>query len=81
MRPLKISRDHLITCAGNELMRVGAGRVTVDRVAADASCAKGLLHYHFSSKDGLLSEARSRPLDNGESTTGPKPWRPASRTQ
>jgi AcrR family transcriptional regulator len=34
--------------------------VTIDQVAQAAGCAKGLVHYHFKSKDALLGDVAAR---------------------
>ncbi len=45
--------------ATDRLLRRGGG-VTVDQVAHEAHCAKGLVHYHFDTKPALLAAAASR---------------------
>lgn len=37
--------------------RRGAAHTTIDAVAREAGCAKGLVHYHFKTKPGLLAAA------------------------
>lgn len=45
--------------ASDRLLRRGGGG-TVDEVAREAHCAKGLVHYHFKTKAALLAAAASR---------------------
>ncbi len=44
--------------AADRLLRRGGGG-TVDEVAREAHCAKGLVHYHFKTKAALLAAAAS----------------------
>ncbi|MFQ6045097.1 MAG: TetR/AcrR family transcriptional regulator [Gemmatimonadales bacterium] len=53
----EISKDAILKAAQAALMQHGAHKVTVDGVARRAGCAKGLVHYHFKTKQGLLMEA------------------------
>ncbi len=45
--------------AADRLLRRGGGG-TVDEVAREAHCAKGLVHYHFKTKAALLAAAAAR---------------------
>lgn len=45
--------------AADRLLRRGGGG-TVDEVAREAGCAKGLVHYHFKTKAGLLAATAAR---------------------
>lgn len=45
--------------AALQLLRRSGG-LTVDQVAAAARCAKGLVHYHFHTRGGLLAAAAAR---------------------
>jgi AcrR family transcriptional regulator len=49
---------HKILDAADRLLRRGGG--TVDEVAREARCAKGLVLYHFKTKAALLAAAASR---------------------
>lgn len=53
-------RDEITTAAASLLGSQGLAGWSVDKVAERAGCAKGLVHYHFGSKDTLLSEVRQR---------------------
>ncbi len=44
--------------AADRLLRRGGG-ITVDQVAREARCAKGLVHYHFHTKAALLAATAS----------------------
>ena len=48
-------KDSITDAAARVLLREGLHRWSVDRVAAEAGCAKGLVHYHHGSKQALLS--------------------------
>jgi AcrR family transcriptional regulator len=52
--------------AADRLLRRGGGG-TVDEVAREARCAKGLVHYHFKTKAGLLAAVATR-LGEGRRT-------------
>ncbi len=47
-------RERIIDAATAVLIREGLDRWTVEAVAKEAGCAKGLVHYHHGSKDKLL---------------------------
>lgn len=53
-------RDQILEAALLVLGEQGLAVWSVDRVADRAGCAKGLVHYHFGSKDRLLAEVRTR---------------------
>ncbi|MGN1209175.1 MAG: TetR/AcrR family transcriptional regulator [Duodenibacillus sp.] len=59
-RPRKTNRmgegtiDNIAAAARTVLTRDGAGRFTLERVAAEAGITKGTLLYHFSNKEALL---------------------------
>lgn len=48
------SRESIVEAATKLVKRVGAGSLTIDRVAKAAGCAKGLVHYHLKTKQALL---------------------------
>lgn len=47
-------KDEIVTAASRVLRRQGLGSWSVDLVAAEAGCAKGLVAYHHGSKRALL---------------------------
>ena len=49
-------QQRIIEAARTALLSEGLGGWTVERVAREAGCAKGLVHYHFGSKLQLLAE-------------------------
>jgi AcrR family transcriptional regulator len=61
--------------AAERLLRRGGGG-TVEQVAREARCAKGLVHYHFRTKGALLAAATARL---GEARQ--KAWREAFRAR
>jgi AcrR family transcriptional regulator len=52
--------DTIIVSATDLLKTAGLEGWTIDAVAQSAGCAKGLVNYHFGSKDTLLSLVRDR---------------------
>lgn len=55
------ARASILTAAIELIQERGARHVTVEGVAKRAGCAKGLVHYHFKTKAGML-EAVAREL-------------------
>lgn len=51
------SRDLILGAAVRVVRRLGSSGVTVASVAEEAGCAKGLVHYHFHTKQQLLESA------------------------
>jgi AcrR family transcriptional regulator len=54
------SRESILEAVESVLRKRGAHSTTMDTVATEAGCAKGLVHYHFDTKQKLLVEAVSR---------------------
>jgi AcrR family transcriptional regulator len=54
------SREAILGAAVDRLLAEPASRVTLDSVASAAGCAKGLVHYHFKTKDNLVAAALTR---------------------
>ena len=50
----KQSKETIVNAAETLVRRKGATGITVDQVAKEAGCAKGLVHYHFKTKRGVL---------------------------
>lgn len=50
-----MKQPRIVDAARAVLVRDGLERWTVERVAREARCAKGLVHYHFASKWELLA--------------------------
>jgi AcrR family transcriptional regulator len=48
-------KDSIVAAATRVLLREGLQGWSVDRVAAEAGCAKGLVHYHHGTKRALLA--------------------------
>lgn len=48
------SRQAIVAAAEALIKERGVRRTTVDSVAKAAGCAKGLVHYHFKTKRGLM---------------------------
>jgi AcrR family transcriptional regulator len=49
------AREAIIAGALELIASVGGDGFTVDAVASRVGCAKGLVHYHFKTKDGLVA--------------------------
>jgi AcrR family transcriptional regulator len=57
------ARAAIIRSATKQLLTGPVTRVTLESVATAAGCAKGLIHYHFKTKDNLLSAAAEQIWD------------------
>ncbi|HEX9727315.1 MAG TPA: TetR/AcrR family transcriptional regulator [Gemmatimonadales bacterium] len=51
------AREMILEAACIALRSTPAATLTVDAIAKHAGCAKGLVHYHFKTKNRLLAEA------------------------
>jgi AcrR family transcriptional regulator len=49
------ARDRILSATAARLLAVGAAKVNMQDVADEAGVSKGLIHYHFDSKDTLLA--------------------------
>ncbi len=49
------ARQRILNCASELVRKSGADAMSIEAVAAAAGSAKGLVHYHFKTKQGLLS--------------------------
>lgn len=66
------SRSNIIAAASAAIRQRGAGGVSVELVAKQAGCAKGLVHYHFKTKRGLFEAVAGEMAAERESA-----WRSA----
>lgn len=55
-----VARERILDAAISVLTQGTGGPATVERVAREAGCAKGLVHYHFKTKDALLASAGAK---------------------
>ena len=53
-------KDEIAEAATRVLVRDGLRGWSVDRVAREAGCAKGLVHYHHGTKENLLQAVAAR---------------------
>ena len=53
----KEARSRILESAARVLLTHPPERVTLELVAKSAKCAKGLIHYHYKTKDALLAGA------------------------
>jgi len=53
----KEAKSRILESAGRVLLTHPPERVTLELVAKTARCAKGLIHYHYKTKDALLASA------------------------
>lgn len=65
-RPASDARNRVLAVAVRHLKRHGACAITLDEVAEEAGCAKGLVTYHFGSKDQLIQAASEEILRTHE---------------
>jgi len=61
-RPLSDARDRVLSVAVRHLTRAGVPSITLDQIADEADCAKGLVTYHFGTKDQLVVAAAEEIL-------------------
>ena len=54
------ARERILECAEALIKQQGAAPVSIEAVAAAAGSAKGLVHYHFKTKQGLMSAVAER---------------------
>ncbi len=57
-RDPELTRTSILQAAERILRRGGVG--TIDQVAREAKCAKGLVHYHYRTKSALLAAVAAR---------------------
>jgi len=58
------ARSGILNAATKILCERGAERTTISAVADEAGCAKGLVNYHFKSKDNLLAATLQQLADS-----------------
>ena len=58
------ARSGILNAATKILCQRGAERTTISAVADEAGCAKGLVNYHFKSKDNLLAATLRQLADS-----------------
>jgi len=61
-RPSSDARDRVLSVAVRHLTRAGISTITLDEIAHETGCAKGLVTYHFGSKDQLIVAAAEEIL-------------------
>ena len=54
------ARERILECAEALVRQQGADAMSIEAVAAAAGSAKGLVHYHFKTKQGLMSAIAER---------------------
>ena len=54
------ARERILECAEALIRQKGADLMSIEAVAASAGSAKGLVHYHFKTKQGLMSAIAER---------------------
>ena len=59
-RPASDTRNRILETVEKQLRRPGPKRMTMDTVASEAGCAKGLITYHFRTKSDLLASVAER---------------------
>jgi len=71
-RPKSGIQNRILDTVDKQLRLNGAATLTIDRVAKEAGCAKGLVNYHFKTKSDLLAAAADRLFSEREAQ-----WRTA----
>ena len=61
-RPPSDARDRVLSVTIRHAKRGGLSAITLDAVADETGCAKGLVTYHFGSKDALIHSATEEIL-------------------
>lgn len=69
------SKEGILDAAQAVIQRRGAPALTIDAVAKEAGCAKGLIHYHLKNKKALLEAVADRLAEQRE-----RDWREAFHT-
>ena len=57
------ARERILECAEALIKQQGADAMSIESVAVAAGSAKGLVHYHFKTKQGLMSAVAERLAD------------------
>src|SRR5256885_3864151 len=65
-RPASDVRSRILTIVDRQLRRAGAREVTIESVAREAGCAKGLVHYHYRTKSSLYDAVAKHLLSAHE---------------
>ena len=76
----KQSKESIVKAADALVRRKGATGITVDQVAKEAGCAKGLVHYHFKTKRGVL-EAVAEGLSSDRQAAWAEAFRAADAAE
>jgi len=66
------SKARILAVSAGQILARGARSVTLESVAREAGCAKGLVTYHFSGRDQLLASAGGQIFSGREAS-----WRRA----
>jgi AcrR family transcriptional regulator len=76
------ARQRILDAAVRRIAREGLDELRIARIAMDAGVSSALVHYHFDSRDALLSEALEHSYEiAGEArTSDPEPGRDAVET-
>jgi AcrR family transcriptional regulator len=65
-------RAQIVTAAIDTIAEVGYGRASLARIAERAGTSKGVISYHFASKDDLIREIAAEVLAKGEAYMLPR---------
>ena len=58
----KPATDRILAAAGTMIARYGYAEATFDKIAKQAGVSRGLLHYHFQTKEQMLARVLARNL-------------------
>ncbi|MBI4499548.1 MAG: TetR/AcrR family transcriptional regulator [Gemmatimonadetes bacterium] len=59
-RPASDVQTRILNTVDKQLRTASAATLTIDRIAAETGCAKGLVTYHFKNKASLVAAAAER---------------------
>src|SRR2546421_4469598 len=59
-RPTSDVQTRILRAIDRQLRTLGAAALTIENVAAETGCAKGLVTYHFKTKSALLAAAAEK---------------------
>jgi AcrR family transcriptional regulator len=65
-RPKSGVQNRILEAVDKQLRLEGAATMTLDRVAKEAGCAKGLINYHFKTKGDLFAAAADKIFSERE---------------
>ncbi len=62
-RPATPATERILAAAGTMIARHGYGEATFDKIARQAGVSRGLLHYHFNTKEQMFAQVLDRNME------------------